>query len=545
MNGLMMNVPLTVPSILQRAERFFADREIVSRLHDGTLHRTTYGELAKRVARLQTALLELGVRPGDRVASFAWNSYRHLELYFAVPSIGAVLHTINVRLAREHLTYLINHAKDCAIVADASLANPLLEIRDEIPTVRHLILMEDRQASDASAIAGALDYEELMARATEDRSAHPIDEEAAAGLCYTSGTTGQLKGALYSHRAQYLHAMAICMADSIGVSERDTVLPVVPMFHVNAWGLPYAGTMVGAKQVYAGPNAIGRSLAELIEGERITLTAGVPTVFTMLDQYLRQHKHDLSSLNRIYIGGAATPASLIEKYEKDHGLNIIPAWGMTETTPVGLVGRHPSQMPYIPPERRQVERVKPGPPIAGIDVRIVDGSGNDLPWDGRTTGELLVRGPWVARQYYENTEPEAARSFSIEGWFRTGDIATIDEFGYVQVTDRLKDLVKCKGEWISSVDMENQLTALPGIAEAAVVARPDPKRDEVPVIFAVRREGVTPAAEVHDLLTHLEAHFAKWQLPRVHDVHFVDSIPKTTVGKIDKKLLRARLAERS
>jgi fatty-acyl-CoA synthase len=539
----MMDVPLTVPSILHRAARFFADREIATRLHDGTIHRTTYGALARRVARLKSALMELGVRPGDRVASFAWNSHRHLELYFAVPAIGAVLHTINVRLAREQLIYLINHAQDRIMIADASLAGILAEIRDEIPTVRDLILMEDRSEPGPSAIAG-LDYEELLARSAEDDSIYPIAEESAAGLCYTSGTTGQLKGALYSHRAQYLHAMSICMADALGVSERDVVLPVVPMFHVNAWGLPYAGALVGAKLVFAGPTAIGRSLAELLEGERVTLTAGVPTVFAMLDQHLRQHPHDLSRLKRIYIGGAATPASLIEKYDRDHGLKIIPAWGMTETTPVGLVGRDVTAMPRIPEERRRAERIKPGPPIVGVDVRIVGNAGDDLPWDGRKTGELLVRGPWVARKYYENTEPEAARAFTADGWFRTGDIATIDEFGYVQVTDRLKDLVKCKGEWISSVDMENLLTAHPGVAEAAVVARPDPKRDEVPVIFAVRREGVEPAVEVHDLLAHLEPSFARWQIPRVHDVHLVDSIPKTTVGKIDKKALRARLTER-
>ena len=542
MNGLMMDVPLTVPSILQRAARFFADREIACRLHDGTIHRTTYGQLAVRVARLQSALLGLGVRPGDRVATFAWNSHRHLELYFAVPSIGAVLHTINVRLGKDQLTYLINHARDLVVVADASLAGILEEIRGDLPTVREFIIMEDRSELGPFPTAG-LDYERLVEDAPEDRTKHEISEQSAAGLCYTSGTTGQLKGALYSHRSQYLHAMGVCMADSIGISERDTVLPVVPMFHVNAWGLPYAGTMVGAKQVFAGPSAMGRSLAELIEQERVTLTAGVPTVWTVLDQHLRNHPHDLSSLRGIYIGGAATPASLIEKYEKHHGLTIIPAWGMTETAPIGLVGRAPSGMPHIPTERRETQRVKPGPPVVGVDVRIVDDAGHDLPWDGRKTGELLVRGPWVASAYYENDSPEAARSFTSDGWFRTGDIATIDEFGYVQITDRLKDLVKNKGEWISSVDMENLLVSHPGVAEAAVVAKPDPKRDEVPVVFAVRRQDFVPAVEAHDLLKHLESSFARWQLPRVHDVHFVDAIPKTTVGKIDKKVLRARLAE--
>jgi len=342
----MMDVPLTVPSILHRAARFFADREIVTRLHDGTIHRTTYGRLARRVARLKSALIELGVRPGDRVASFAWNSHRHLELYFAVPAVGAVLHTINVRLAREQPIYLINHAQDRTIVADASLAGILAEIREEVPTVRELIVMEDRADPGSVGVEG-IDYEELLARSAEDDTVHPIAEESAAGLCYTSGTTGQLKGALYSHRAQYLHAMSICMADALAVSERDVVLPVVPMFHVNAWGLPYGGAMVGAKLVFAGPTTIGRSLAELIESERVTLTAGVPTVFTMLDQHLRQHEHDLSCLNRIYIGGAATPASLIETYDRDHDLKIIPAWGMTETTPVGLVGRTPSTMPVL------------------------------------------------------------------------------------------------------------------------------------------------------------------------------------------------------
>jgi fatty-acyl-CoA synthase len=540
----MMDVPLTVPGILRRAARFFENREVVTRLHDGTIHRTTYGGIARRVSKLKSALAGLGVQPGDRVASFAWNSHRHLELYFGVPAIGAVLHTINVRLAREQLIYMINHAQDRVIVADASLAGILEEIRPEIPTVRALVLLEDRTDPAPPRIDG-IDYEELLSGAAEDHNDYPLQEESAAGLCYTSGTTGQLKGALYSHRSQYLHAMSICMADALGVSEQDTVLPVVPMFHVNAWGLPYASAMVGAKLVFAGPTTIGRSLAELLEHERVTITAGVPTVFAMLDQHLRSHSHDLSSLKRIYIGGAATPPSLIEKYEKDHALKIIPAWGMTETAPVGLVGRLPESMPMIPPDRQSFARVRPGPPIVGVDVRIVDAEGNDLPWDGRKTGELLVRGPWVARQYFENTGPEAARAFTADGWFRTGDIATIDEFGYVLITDRLKDLVKCKGEWISSVDMENLLMGHPGVAEAAVVARPDPKRDEVPVIFAVRRADFSPAVEVHDLLAHLESSFARWQIPRVHDVHFVESIPKTTVGKIDKKVLRAQLAERS
>ncbi|WP_435017858.1 long-chain fatty acid--CoA ligase [Tundrisphaera sp. TA3] len=541
MNGLMMDVPLILPGILDRAARIFPDKEVVARESGGGLRRTTYGAIAPRVARLANALRGLGIRPGDRVATFAQNHDRHLELYFAIPAVSAVLHTVNIRLAREQIRYIINHARDRVLFVDASLAHIVADLAGEFPTVEHVVVIGD--GGEAPSLPGpAIDYEDLLASASEASQADRPGEAMAAGLCYTSGTTGEPKGVLYSHRSLYLHAMGTCMVDSFAVGEREAVLPVVPMFHVNAWCLPFACAMAGAKQVYAGAHALGRPLAELIAAERVTFAAGVPTVWNLLHQHLRRHpgEHDVSSLKTVIAAGSAVPRSMIEAYERDLGVTMIQAWGMTELSPIGTVAR-PTPAMAGDPEAAMAARARQGRPVPGVEVRILDDAGGDLPWDGLHAGELAVRGPWVARAYYE--DPGDGAAFTADGWFRTGDVATIDARGYVQVTDRSKDLIKSKGEWISSIEMENAALGLAGVLEAAVVARPDPGRDEAPVLFVVRDPNSPDRPEAADLLRHLADRFARWQLPRPADVRFVAGLPRTSVGKLDKKLLRRTLAE--
>ena len=539
MNGLMMAYPLTIPSILKRAAQFFPEKEIVSRRDDGTLHRYTYGDLWARVVRLMNALRGLGVQPGDRVATFAWNHHRHLELYFAIPALGAVLHTVNLRLSRDHIRYIINHAEDRLIFVDRSLAGLLAEMQGELQTLQNFILMGDQGAEPADLLKPSLDYEPLLEAASERAEFPTLNEDAAAGLCYTSGTTGDPKGVLYSHRSTFLHAMAGCMVDTAAISERETVLTVVPMFHVNAWGMPYSCTLAGAKQVFPGSQMLDRPLAELIEMERVTLTSGVPTVWIRLFQYLKQNTHDIGSLHTIFVGGSALPRALVENYARDFGITVMQGWGMTETSPVGTISRLKDAMRGWTEEQQLQVQVKQGIPVACFEARIIGAQGEDLPWDGVHAGELIVRGPWVSRSYYNRLDDELA--FTAEGWFRTGDMATIDALGYVRITDRKKDLIKRKGEWISSVDMENAVLAHPGVLEAAVVGQPDEVDSEVPVIFAVRGDDPRHPVGAADIIALLSRKFADWQLPDPENVRFVALLPKTGVGKLDKKAIRRML----
>jgi len=535
----MMDYPLTLAAILQRARRVFPEKEVVSRREDGELHRTTYGALYPRVLRLVHALRELGIRPGDRVATFAWNSHRHLELYFAIPCSGAVLHTLNVRLTREQLAYIVAHAGDRVVFVDRCLVAALAPLVDALPEDVRYVVMDDGGRGEAQGLDGALDYEALLAAAAEDEDLPALDEGQAAGLCYTSGTTGDPKGVLYSHRAYYLHSMGSGMVDSMAVGQADAVLPVVPMFHANAWGFPFTSALTGAKQVLPGPHLTGDAIADLIERERVTLAAGVPTIWNLVLRSLRQRPRDVSSLRNMIVGGSAAPLALIRAWKEEHGVTITHAWGMTETTPVGCCSRLKTAT-LARPEAEQLEtRRKQGVPVPGVEVRIEGESGAELPWDGSAVGELCVRGPWVARAYFD--DDSRADAFTADGWFKTGDVASIDALGYIEITDRKKDLIKSRGEWISSVDLENQAMQHAGVLEAAVTGRPDDVRGEVPVLWVVPADAARPPTAA-ELIGLLGGRFPKWMLPRLEDVRFLDQIPKTSVGKFDKKVLRRRLA---
>ncbi len=537
MEGLMMDWPLTLHHFLDRSARLFPRKEIVTRTAAG-LHRYTYADFHRRVHRLAHALGRLGIGRGDRVATFAWNTHRHLEIYFAAPCMGAVLHTLNIRLAPDQLVYIINHAEDRVIFVDASLV-PLLErIRDQIPTVKAFVVMGDAGPAP-TALQPAFDYETLLEESPDAPYPWPrLDENAAAGMCYTSGTTGNPKGVVYSHRAIFLHSLALCLADTFGICERDVLMPVVPMFHANAWGLPFAGVMVGAKLVFPGPHLQPRDIAELIQSERVTVTAGVPTIWIGLYALLERERYDLSSLRVMPVGGSAMPRALIEAFEKRFGIRVVHAWGMTEMTPLGTVANLKSYMEDWPEESRFAVRAKQGLPAVGVEIRAVDDQGREVPWDGQTMGELQVRGPWVIRAYYN--DPRTAEAFQ-EGWLRTGDVVTVDPEGYIQIVDRTKDLIKSGGEWISSVDLENALMAHPKVLEAAVIAVPHPKWQERPLAVVVPRPEFKESLTKEELMGFLQPRFAKWWLP--DDIVFVEAIPKTSVGKFDKKALREQFRE--
>lgn len=537
-----MDFPLTVPAIVRRARSLFGHRPVSGRRPDRSIARTTYTTVLDRTRRLSAALQGLGVMPGDRVATLAWASQEHLEAYLAIPSIGAVLHTLNLRLHPDDLTFIVNDACDRVLILDESLL-PLFEaFRAGTPTIEHVIVVASgqpvRDAEGAGNVTthGYMDYETLLSAADPAGVGEPsIREDDAAAMCYTSGTTGRPKGVLYSHRALVLHSFSQGIADSLGIGERDVVLPIVPMFHVNAWGLPFTGVLFGAGQVLPGPFLDGASVLDLIVRERVTFTAGVPTVWLgMLQELDRQPgAHDLSALRTIAIGGSAAPASMIRAYQERHGLRIVHAWGMTETTPLGTVCILPAELESTPIEEQIRYRARQGRPLPFVEARAV-ADGVEVPWDGRTMGELEVRGPWVARQYYNVTGPDDR--FSDDGWFRTGDVVLIHPDGCVELTDRAKDLVKSGGEWISSVALENALMAHPAVAEAAVVAVPHPKWDERPLAVVVLRKDQQVTADA--LLEFLAPGFARWWLP--DRIEFASEIPRTSVGKFRKSVLRDR-----
>ena len=531
MKGLTSDYQLTLPAMLRRAEALYGPKEIATRRPDKSFHRYTYADFVRRAKKLAVALGELGSQKSDRVATLAWNSHQHLEAYFGVPCSGMVLHTINPRLSSDDITYIINHAEDRVLLVDETMVRLLDGFKDQVNLENVFVLSDDGSAPD-----GLESYEELLSGADEDRFEYPdFDEDDAAAMCYTSGTTGQPKGALYSHRAICLHSMASAMTDMLGIAERDVVMPVVPMFHVNAWGLPFTATLVGAKQVMPGPHLDPQSLLEDLANEKVTITAGVPTIFFGILRTLDEDPdaYDLSNLSAMIIGGSAAPEGMIRAFQERHGLNILHAWGMTETTPLGTVCNLSSQLDEAPEDERYRVRAKQGLPGPFIELR-ARGDEGFVPWDGESMGELEIRGPWVSGAYF-NTE-EGSEKFTEDGWFKTGDIVTIDPDGYVEIQDRTKDLIKSGGEWISSVALENALMAHDAVAEAAVIAIPDERWGERPIGVVVLKEDEEVTEE--ELTSLLAEGHPKWSLPDA--IEFVDEIPHTATGKALKMELRER-----
>ena len=531
----MMNYQLLIPDMLRRAETYFPHKEIITREGEG-VHRYTYRDLAARVNRLCNALADLGVGPGDRVGTFGWNTYRHLEAYFAPPSMGAITHTANIRLAPDDLVYIINHAGDKVMLLDPDLAPILEPLAPRLETVEHFIIMT-ADSDFQTSLPSALIYEELLADAAAEYDPPALDENAPAGLCYTSATTGRPKGVTYTHRSQVLHSMMECSADAVGVGERDVVMAVVPMFHANCWGAPYTATMTGAAQVLAGVRPDPAALCRLISEHRVTVSLGVPTIWVGLLDYLARADtdYDLSSLRVVVSGGSAVPESMIQAFRERLGVEMVQAYGMTEASPLVSYNRLPTQLDHLDAAARLPEQAKQGMPVFGVDLRLVDENGRDLPWDGEQRGELLFRGLWIAAQYYD--DPRSDETF-IDGWYHSGDIASVDAIGNIQIGDRVKDMVKSGGEWISSVDLETAIIAHPGVLEAAVIAIPHPTWQERPLACVVPNDAHGQTLQKAEILDYIRPRFAPWWLP--DDVVFLDEIPKTTVGKFDKKLLRDR-----
>jgi 3-(methylthio)propionyl---CoA ligase len=533
MLGLMQDRPLMISDLIEFAAINHGGEEIVSRTVEGPIHRYTYRECAARCRRLAKALAKLGVEKGDRIATLAWNGYRHVEIYYGVSGMGAVCHTVNPRLFPEQIAYIVNHAEDRYIFTDLTFVPLLEKLSAQIEQVKGVVIMTDPAHMPECRLPNVICYENLLEGADDDYRWPLFDERTASSLCYTSGTTGNPKGVLFSHRSTVLHSYGICASDSIGLSNRETILPVVPMFHVNAWGVPYAAAMCGAKLVMPGARLDGASLYELMENEQVTISLGVPTVWLMLLTYMRENAKKLSSMQRTVIGGSAAPRSMIETFEKDYDVRVIHAWGMTEMSPVGTVCNMKKKHKSIAFEDRTNLQLKQGRAVYGVDMKIVDSEGKDLPWDGKAFGNLLVRGPWITSGYFKG---EGGDILKEGGWFDTGDVATIDPDGYMQITDRAKDVIKSGGEWISSIDLENSAVGCPGIAEAAVIAVAHPKWDERPLLVAVKKKGA--AVTKDDVLAHLKKTLAKWQLP--DDVVFVDELPHTATGKLLKTKLRAQ-----
>lgn len=536
MLGLMQDTPLTIPSLLDYAANYHGEREIVSRMLDGTIHRTDYAETRRRTGRLAKALRRLGVGTGDRVATIAWNTHRHFEIYFAVPGIGAVCHTINPRLFGDQIVYIANHAEDSWVFLDLTFL-PLVEgIADRLESVKGYVLLCTADEMPETELPNALCYETLLA-AEDDGFAWPhLEENTASSLCYTSGTTGNPKGVLYSHRSTVLHTLCVMGADTLGIANRDTLLAIVPMFHANCWGTPYACAASGAKVVYPGPFMDGERLHRLIDDEQVTLALGVPTVWLGLIRYLQETGKRIDSLRRTVIGGTAIPPSTLRTLEEDYGVEVYHAWGMTETSPLGTTGRlRAGEEALADADARRTLKLAQGRAIYGVEMRVVDEDGREAPRDGETAGRLMVRGPWVAAGYFKG---EGGAALDADGWFDTGDIATLDRHGRMRITDRAKDVIKSGGEWISSIDLENTAMSHPDVAEAAVIGLPHPKWDERPLLVVVPAPGSAPSAE--SLVAFLAGKVAKWWLP--DDVVFVDELPHTPTGKVLKTRLRELFA---
>lgn len=526
MQSTMQDFPLTITAIMRHGAQVYPDSEFVTFTGDG-VRRATYGEMARRMERLASALKRLGIERHDRVATFAWNNQEHQEAYMAVPAMGAVLHALNIRLFPEQMAYVINHAEDRVIIVDDSLVPLIAPVVPELKTVKHFVVTGD---GDASALGpNVLRYEELLAAEPDGFDWPELDERDAAAMCYTSGTTGNPKGVVYSHRSEYLHALALCSATSFGLNERQRILPIAPMFHANAWGLPYGGWLAGCDFVMPDKFLQAEPLCRLIAQEKPTFAGAVPTIWNDILRYAEKNEVDLSSLGSVVCGGAAVPRSLMEQMEARHNVKIYQAWGMTETSPMAAIAFTPRDLAG---EDEFAWRSKTGRMIHGVELRIMNGE-QEMPWDGKSVGELQVRGPWITGSYFK--DDESADKFH-DGWLRTGDIGKVDRNGFMQITDRGKDVIKSGGEWISSVELENAIMAHPHVREAAVIGVPDPRWDERPLACVVLADGGSVTAE--ELCTHLETEVAKWWIPERWA--FIPQVPKTSVGKFDKKVLRSQ-----
>ena len=527
--GQMMDQPLIVSSLLKHAERFHGDTEIVSRTIEGPIHRYTYADAAKRARQAAKALLATSLKPGERAATLAWNGYRHFELYYAISGIGAVMHTINPRLFPEQVAWIVNHAEDRILFFDLTVAPLVDAVAAQCPTVKHWVALCDRAHLPAMKNVQPLAYEDLIG-AENDRYDWPqLDERSAACLCYTSGTTGNPKGVLYSHRSTLLHTFGVPLPDVMNLSARDVILPVVPMFHVNAWALPYVCAMIGAKLVFPGAALDGASVCELFETEKVTFSAGVPTVWLGALQHLQKTGKKLSTVKRMVVGGSACPPALMETYERDYGIKLIHAWGMTEMSPLGTVCTLKNRHLELPKDQQFQVELKQGRPPFGVDLKIVDEAGAELPRDGQTSGDLLVRGYWIIDGYFRSSESPLQ-----DGWFPTGDRGTLDSDGYLTITDRSKDVIKSGGEWIGSIDLENIAMAHPAVAMSAVIAAKHAKWDERPLLIVVKKPGADLTRD--ELLKFYEGKIAKWWTP--DDVLFVDALPLGATGKVQKNKLR-------
>jgi fatty-acyl-CoA synthase len=536
MRGLMMDMPLLISDLIRHAERHHGAGEIVSKtVEDGSLHRYTYREASRRSKKLAKAMKKLGVGPHDRVATLAWNGFRHFEIYYAVAGSGAVIHTINPRLFPDQITYIANHAEDKLVFFDVTFAPLVEKLAPQLKSVKHFVAMTDRAHLPKEKIPNLLCYEDLVEKESAELEWPSFDERTAACLCYTSGTTGNPKGALYSHRSTILHAYAAALPDALNLSARDVILPVVPMFHVNAWGLPYSCALTGAKLVFPGQHLDGKSLHQLFESEEVTMSAGVPTVWLGLLNYMKEQKLKFSTLKRVVIGGSACPPAMIRSFQEEFGVDVLHAWGMTEMSPLGTACTFKAKHLKQSKEERYALQNKQGRAIYGVDLRVVGEDGTELPWDGAAIGDLHVRGPWIIESYFKGEGGDPLR----DGWFPTGDVVNIDPDGYIQITDRSKDVIKSGGEWISSIDLENIAIAHPAIAEAAVIGVKHPKWDERPIVVAVKKPGKDVSKD--ELLKFYEGKIAKWWTP--DDVVFVNELPHTATGKLSKLTLRQQLKD--
>ena len=537
MQGLMMDRQLTITSIMEHADNNHPNAEIVSVTCDTPRHRYTYADAFRRTRRLANALIGYGVRPGDRVATFAWNDYRHFELYYGIAGIGAVTHTVNPRLFPDQITYIVNHAEDRLVFVDPLIVPVLEKIKDDLPSVEAYIILTDDDNMPDTGLKNAQSYESFIGSQPDRIDWPELDEKTACCLCYTSGTTGNPKGVLYHHRSMVVHTLIGISTDCFNLSVRDVVMPVVPMFHVNAWGLAYGAPVAGTKLVFPGPKmGDGATLQALIEEEQVTYSAGVPTVWLNLLKYLDETGKQVDTLRRVVIGGSACPRSIMEEFEERHGVYVNHAWGMTEMSPLGTFNTLKPEMQKLSREEQFAIREKQGRALYGVEMKIVDDENNQLPWDGQSTGLLKVRGPFICSDYYNTGVPSDVHDG--DGWFSTGDVGSIDAEGYLQITDRSKDVIKSGGEWISSIDLENTAVGHPDVAEAAVIGVPHPKWSERPLLVVVRKEGSEVTGEA--ILDWLRDKVAKWWLP--DDVVFVDEIPHTATGKIQKTELRKRFA---